>query len=234
MRTRIYVDGYNLYYSCLKGTHFKWLDLLNLFESQIFPSILMPGGKPLMGTAVLEPVAIKFFTANILEKAASAEDSLRCQEQYHSALEKHCPGRVQIVKGYYACREARARAIDPLDPKKQPRDCIFVDIWKLEEKQTDVNLAIHALSDALTGKVDQVVIVTNDTDIAPAMEMIRQLTNVQIGLVIPTVNEVREVNADLDKHSHWTRTQITTQELQAAQLPRVIKKGKKTATKPIS
>ncbi len=27
MRTHVYVDGFNLYYGCLKGTSYKWLDL---------------------------------------------------------------------------------------------------------------------------------------------------------------------------------------------------------------
>lgn len=234
MRTRIYVDGYNLYYSCLKGTDLKWLDLLKLFEKEIFPSVTLPNGQPLHQAAVLEPVAIKFFTALILEKAASAEDSLICQEKYHAALNAHMPGRVKVIKGYYACSEARARAIDPNDRKKQPRDCAFVDVWKLEEKQSDVNLAIHALTDALTGEVDQVVIVTNDTDIAPAMEMIKQRTKVQIGLIIPTINQVRKVNADLAKFADWTRKDIKIDELKASQLPRVIKKGNAAVSKPVS
>ena len=28
LRTRLYVDGYNLYYGCLKNTADKWLDPL--------------------------------------------------------------------------------------------------------------------------------------------------------------------------------------------------------------
>lgn len=32
LRTRIYIDGYNFYYGCLRGTPYKWLDLLPLFE----------------------------------------------------------------------------------------------------------------------------------------------------------------------------------------------------------
>jgi 6-hydroxy-3-succinoylpyridine 3-monooxygenase len=38
LRTRAYIDGYNLYYGCLKGTPYKWLDLLVLFEQHILPS----------------------------------------------------------------------------------------------------------------------------------------------------------------------------------------------------
>lgn len=30
MRTRVYVDGYNLFYACLKGSPFKWLDVHRL------------------------------------------------------------------------------------------------------------------------------------------------------------------------------------------------------------
>ena len=30
MSTRVYVDGLNLYYGALKGTRFKWLDLVKL------------------------------------------------------------------------------------------------------------------------------------------------------------------------------------------------------------
>ena len=230
-RTRVYIDGYNLYYGCLKGTNLKWLDLLTLFENHILPSISL-NGAPLK--FVLEPTAVKFFTAEILDKAAKATDSIRCQEQYHSALRKHHPARVEIITGYYSLTEARMRVIDQKDKKKWPRDCSDVEVWKIEEKQTDVNIAIHALRDALLGQVDHVVIVTNDTDIAPALEMIRSNSNVMVGLVIPTTGGQRSPNVDLSKHAHWVRTGITTLELQAAQLPRVVKHSKRPAVKPTS
>ncbi|MDQ0564146.1 hypothetical protein QO004_005964 [Rhizobium mesoamericanum] len=35
----IYIDGYNLYYGCLRKIAFKWLDVLGLFEPQIPPTI---------------------------------------------------------------------------------------------------------------------------------------------------------------------------------------------------
>ena len=37
MRTFVYVDGFNLYYGALKGTPFKWLDLVALFEKVLQP-----------------------------------------------------------------------------------------------------------------------------------------------------------------------------------------------------
>ena len=43
-----------------------------------------------------------------------------------------------------------------------------------EEKETDVNIALHLLRDAMTGLVDVAYIVSTDSDLAPAARMIRQ------------------------------------------------------------
>ena len=32
MRTRVYVDAFNLYYGALRGTPYKWLDLDALYQ----------------------------------------------------------------------------------------------------------------------------------------------------------------------------------------------------------
>ena len=39
MKTIVYVDGLNLYYSMLRGTPFKWLDLYTLFRDQVLPAL---------------------------------------------------------------------------------------------------------------------------------------------------------------------------------------------------
>ena len=182
LRTRIYIDGYNLYYGCLKGTPYKWLDLLSLFERQILPSILLPG-RSRSDAIELLPLGIKL--------------------------------------------------VDAEDPDKWPRDCQDILVWKLEEKQSDVNLALQAYHDAITGQVDQVVIVTNDTDIAPALQLIRAHTSVTIGLVIPTRNRERVPNTELANLAHWVRSHITDDELAASQLPRVIP-GRRPTIKPES
>ncbi len=228
LRTRIYVDGYNLYYGCLKGTPFKWLDLLALFEKSILPSVIEKPGSRFEWE--LDSVALKFFTAPILEKVATHADSIRCQELYHAALSKYQPGRVETIKGYYSLTPARAKVIDPLNRDKWPRDCGLTEIWKLEEKQTDVNLAMHAFKDAVLGGIDHLVFVTNDTDLAPALSMIRAYTQAVIGLVIPTADHERVPNTELAKLGHWVRKHITTAELKASQLPRVIGSGTRRPT----
>lgn len=223
MRTKIYIDGYNLYYGCLKGTGYKWLDLHKLFFNQILPSSA-PSPSELIG--------IKFFTAPILEKASKALDSVSSQSRYHTALQKLYPNEIEVIKGYYAMTHAKAKIVDAEDPNKWPRDCQDILVWKLEEKQSDVSLALHAYHDAVVGNVDQVVIVTNDTDIAPALQMIRAHTTVQIGVVIPTRDHVRTPNTELANKAHWVRTHITDAELAASQLQRVITTGRRPTIKP--
>lgn len=216
----------------MKGSYFKWLDLLTLFEKHILPSIMVTkGGQPAVSR--LEPAAIKFFTANILPSAAKAPDSVSSQARYHTALRKLYGDRIEIIEGYYALNRMKVKIVDAEDPDRPPKDCQEIQAWKLEEKQSDVNLALHAYHDAITGNVDQVVIVTNDTDIAPALKMIRMHTQVFIGLVVPTTGHQRNPNADLSELAHWIRTHITMDELAASQLPRIIP-GRTATIKPES
>lgn len=123
---------------------------------------------------------------------------------------------------------------DKKEPKKHPNECEYVDIWKLEEKQTDVNIAVEALFDVFTdNSIEQIVFVTNDTDLERALEKIKSLNKVKIGLVIPTTDNVRYPNEKLDIHADWTRRNISIDELKQSQLPRVIQGGRKPVSKPI-
>lgn len=231
MKTRVYIDGFNLYYGRLKGTPYKWLDTLKLFENQILPSVLCDEWH---STPYLCPdQAISYFSAKIVERLSSASDSVSCQAKYHTALKKHYHGRIKLFEGYYSVSQQRVKAVDQEDENTLPKDCEHVLIWKVEEKQSDVNLALQAYHDAITNQVEQVVIVTNDTDIAPAMSMIREHTDIVLGLVIPSDSESRRPNTALTEQAHWTVSAINENQLKASQLPRVIP-GRKATTKPIS
>ncbi|HDR8948705.1 TPA: NYN domain-containing protein [Burkholderia vietnamiensis] len=233
LRTRVYVDGYNFYYGCLRGSHDKWLDLYSLFADHVLPSILVNvDGQP--ADSELLPEAVQYFTAKIIESAAKGTDSVSSQARYHTALRKLHDSRVQIIEGYYSLTKVRVPRIDDAHPERQPRDCDRVAVWKLEEKQSDVNLAINAYHDALTGEIDHAVIVSNDTDLVPALRMIRTHTRVVVGLIVPTRDRERRPNADLAKHCHWVREHLTDHELAVAQMPRVVPGGKKPTVKPDS
>jgi 6-hydroxy-3-succinoylpyridine 3-monooxygenase len=233
LRTRVYVDGYNFYYGCLKGTPYKWLDLVTLFDEQILRSQRFRRDGETYAAALM-PLAVKYFTAKILTKAAKTDDSVECQKAYHNALQRKYPDRVELIEGRYALHEARAYIVDAEDVDRWPRHCEKITVWKIEEKQSDVALALQMYRDALRGEVEQVVLVSNDTDFSPALKLIREDTNVVVGLVIPTPAGVRDANTSLAKHAHWCRDHINASELAASQLPRVVAGKKRSSVKPES
>lgn len=216
------------------GTPHKWLYLLPLFENHILPSALVKDGDGrIRHSALLLSPSIKFFTAKIIESVARATDSVSSQARYHTALRKLHDGRIELVEGYYAVNKMKVKVVDADEPNRPPRECQEVQAWKVEEKQSDVDLALQVYHDAFTGQIDHAVIVTNDTDIAPALAMIRAHTQVLMGVVVPTTDHTRPPNTDLVKLAHWTRRHINASELAACQLPRVIP-GKRPTIKPDS
>lgn len=226
MRTLCYVDGYNLYYGCLKHSADKWLDLRELLFHRII-RIQNPAS---------ELVAIKFFTADIRARIAThGQQAQIAQQSYHRALEQRYPGQIEIIKGYYDLRKANLLAYrEP--PDKQER----VEVWKLEEKQTDVNIAIHAYRDVMQGRAEQIVFVSNDSDLEPALSLIRKDMGprVTIGVILPIRkpdgDEVRQRprSESLSRHADWTRTHITAAELAASHLPLMVPTKKKPIRKP--
>jgi 6-hydroxy-3-succinoylpyridine 3-monooxygenase len=200
IRTRVYVDGYNLYYGCLKNTPYKWLDLRALMQ-RVLLNIPYEQNGDVIQYRFCEP-NVKFFTAPILAAFARSADSVSCQATYHDALRGHLGTAIEIVSGLHAAR--RARAYEWIEGVRA-RDSRRVAIWKLEEKQSDVALALHAYSDAIRGEVEQVIAVTNDSDFAPAMKMIREHTPAILGLIAPARRKTARVNAELGRYAHWVR-----------------------------
>ena len=231
LRTRVYVDGYNLYYGCLKGTADKWLDLLALITRVLANVPYERSGEP-VSYRFCTP-AIKYFTAPILNAFARSADSVACQSQYHAALKGHLGAELQIVSGYHDARPARAHACIE---GKRANESPCVDVWKLEEKQSDVALALHAFCDAVLEDIDQAIVITNDSDFVPAMQMIRRHTGVVIGLIAPVRQRDgrSRVNRELNKQAHWTRTHILDEEFAASQLPPVVRFRNGAVHKPLS
>ena len=224
LRTRVYIDGYNFYYGCLKRTPFKWLDPKALF-TQILqtsqPNHLFDSAEP----------SVKYFTAPILKNFAKTADSISSQALYLQALRGHLCESIQIVEGYYSAERVWANLCEKGEP---PLASERREVWKLVEKQSDVALSLSAYGDAMHNEVDHVVFVTNDTDAVHALDLIRRDTCVKIGLVVPTRDHQRRVNTDLEKCADWVRTHIPDFELAAAQLPGMVKLGAKSVHKPLS
>jgi uncharacterized LabA/DUF88 family protein len=224
MKTICYVDGYNLYYGCLKNTAYKWLDLHKLLIQLLHQQ-----------DPSTDIIAIKFFTAPVITKFATHGDSAQSSQQhYHRALEILYPAAIQIINGYYnAAKNNAMHYLKP--PSKEQR----VDVWNLEEKQTDVNIALTAYRDAAKGHAEQFVFVTNDTDQEPTLKLIREdfASSVKIGLILPIKENIGNIkarpgNQKLSQYADWTRKHIKLEELAASQLPLRIPTQKKPINKP--
>lgn len=224
-RTTIYIDGYNLYYSRLKGTPYKWLDIAALFRDCILRA----------QDPNAQVVTIKYFTAPVKANyARHGEASIHAQTQYHRALQAREPGLVQIISGFHIFEPTSLPAHqDGVVPSKAST----ARVWMIEEKQTDVNLALHAYRDAVRGEVDQLVICSNDSDMEPALRMIREdVAAIQIGLVMPlrenSATQGIVPNKRLTQWANWVRRYIRDEELAQSQLPQNVQTSKKPASKP--
>ena len=220
MRTIAYIDGYNLYYGCLKNTSYKWLDLFALCQRIANES-----------SNDLELVQVKFFTADVKARlSVHGERSPISQQTYHRALTSKYPqSKLEIIKGYYSLEKAS------FHPYGKPiRLNETVDVWRPEEKQTDVNIALSMFGDAVSNACDAMLVFSNDTDLVPAVQAVkRHNAAINVGIVFPISEGMRRPqSASLAEQADWTRSTIRNEELAAAQLPELVPTQKKPAIKP--
>lgn len=228
IRTAVYIDGYNLYYGRLRGTPFKWLDVVQLFRTLLTERDQNES---------LERV--KFFTAHALASfATNGKASVEAQSAYHRALKALYAERLDVIYGTHTFDKGGAllptfQPGQPYDRTKRTR------VWKIEEKKTDVNLAISIYRDASKGLFDRIILVSNDSDAEPALEAIRQdFPHVMVGVVIPVHPPVpgptvhRRASGSLTNLADWTVQNINDTQLQMAQLPAQIPTKKKPIIKP--
>ena len=193
MRTFIYVDGFNLYYGALKGTAWKWLDLVALFEKVLQPHH--------------EIIAIKYFTARVSGTPVDQSKPQR-QDVYLRALRHYRP-QVEVYFGHFLSHPVRAPLVRPVGRRR------MVDVIRTEEKGSDVNLAVQLLNDGWLDSYDCAIVVTNDSDIAEAMRIVRQHHGKRIGLVTPgTGRPSRQLMA----HANFSR-HVRPNALRRSQLP---------------
>ena len=161
MITNVYVDGFNLYYGCLKGTSHKWLDL------DVLCRTLLPNN---------QLHRIRYFTARV--KARDDPLAPVRQDLYLQALST-LP-HVSTHLGHFLVTKARMALATP--PPAGPRT---VEVLKTEEKGSDVNLATYLLTDAFRGDCQTAVVITNDSDLAEPIRVISQELSIPVGLINP-------------------------------------------------
>lgn len=217
MRTIAYVDGYNLYYSRLRGTPFKWLDLHALLQGILH--VQDPG---------MRLVRVRYFTSPVIARLAShGPASVEAQHAYLRALQFR---GVEVTLGRHQLEPGKApRHLPGVAPSRQDT----VAVWHLDEKETDVRLALTMYRDARVQAMEQALLVTSDTDLVPALEALHADFPLALGLVLPRrPNAGRPSATSLMHLADWTRTVILDGELAAAQLPARVPTRRKPADKP--
>ena len=155
----VYVDGFNLYYGCLRGTEYQWLDIGALCRR------LLPA----------HPINhIRYFTSRV----AARPDAPNRPEQQNAYL--RALGTVEglsIHLGHFQSTEARLPAADALSG--EPR---IVKVTKTQEKGSDVNLATFMLLDAFRKESDIAVVISNDSDLREPIRVLIEELGVPVGL----------------------------------------------------
>ena len=195
-RTIVYVDGFNFYYGAVRRTQWKWLNPVALFQNALGPQNTL--------------IKVKCFTARVRPTPTDPNVHVR-QGTYLRALQAHCP----LVELYYGHFLRHCVAMEHANPPP-PR----VDVWKNEEKGSDVNLALHLLNDAWLGSYDCAVVVSNDSDLAESLRLVKAQNHKIIGLITPGAPK-RKTSLHLRKHADFVRP-IRAWMLTASQLPNPI------------
>jgi uncharacterized LabA/DUF88 family protein len=162
LRTYVYIDGFNLYYGAVKDTPYKWLDFKALFN------------RILQNHNQIE--AIKYFTAKVSGKL-DPRQPIR-QQTYLRALQAHIP-EIRVHFGHFLVHVRNMKLAKPIAGRE------FADVIRQEEKGSDVNLAVHLLHDAWLNLYDCAVVVSNDSDLAEAMRLVKIQHDKVIGLIVP-------------------------------------------------
>jgi uncharacterized LabA/DUF88 family protein len=177
-------------------------------------------------------LSIKYYTADIKAKLSShGEASCKAQQDYLLSLQAYSKSngvKLNIIKGKYNIQpKAYYAHQEPIDFKQKQA------VWVAEEKQTDVAIAVDLLCDVFDNCCDQIVVFSNDSDLAPALHAVKsRWKNIKIGVVAPIRGEKRQPSADLKVIADWTRHSIKEQELIDAQLPNKVITRKRAITKP--
>ncbi|MBC7879420.1 MAG: NYN domain-containing protein [Anaerolineales bacterium] len=159
MKTNIYIDGFNFYYGCIKGTPYHWLDIGKMC------SLLLPND---------QIHRIKYFTALVEARLNDPDQPVR-QRTFLRALQT-IPN-LEIILGTFLSHEVKM----PLSPIGSG----YAKVIKTEEKGSDVNIATHLLMDGFKNDYELAVVVSNDSDLLMPIQVVTQEFGKPVGLLNP-------------------------------------------------
>ena len=203
MKTNVYVDGFNLYYGSVRGTPYRWLDVRAMCSGLLPRSTIN---------------RVHYFTALVDSRPDDPDKPVR-QLAYWRAL---ATTGVEIHRGHFLTNPKLMRLVTPL-----PDGTASLEVWKTEEKGSDVNLATRLLCDGYEGDYEAAAIISNDSDLAYPMEMVQKKFRVPMLLLHPSRHPNVKLAAQAD-FVKWIRGKY----LRQYQLPPVLIDANGTITKP--
>ena len=207
MKTIVYMDGFNLYYGAVKGTPYKWLNVMTLCR------LLLPKN---------QIAQIKYFTAPVTARPNDPDQANR-QQLFFRALQT-IP-ELEIIFGHFLSHEVMMPLAHPA-----PGGPKYVRVIKTEEKGSDVNIAAHMVNDGHKGLYQVAILVSNDSDLVEPVKIVRNELKLPIGVLNPFINSA---SYDLRKHATFVKP-IRPGALSASQFPPTLQDSSGTFYKPPS
>jgi uncharacterized LabA/DUF88 family protein len=107
---------------------------------------------------------------------------------YFTTLATWDAGKVACHRLFIKAQESEGVQVVYGEFKRKDRFCTLCKKWfrSVEEKQTDVNIAINLFRLAVSGVYDKAIIISVDTDLTPAVKAVQStFPGKQIGVVLP-------------------------------------------------
>lgn len=197
-RVSFFFDGFNIYHSLKNNPKYNKYKWLDY--SALAKAFVKKSE---------QIVSINYFTAYCSWKY----DSYKRHQIYVQAL-KTCG--VNVIFGKFK------------KVKRFCKICNKVGYDYHEEKQTDVNIAIHLLKGALLNEYDIAILATADSDIVPA---VRAMNNIPVPKILKILFPIGRKSVELKTEAYSTM-RIKEMHLKNCQLPETIIIGNKKISRP--
>lgn len=185
-------------YHALNKHHYKKYKWLNIYSL----------GESLLSQNVLELKSVYLFTA----LTHWNHKKVVKHRTYLNALEHYS---VKVVKGTF-------RKKDKYCPLCKQKSISY------EEKETDVNIALHLLKLAYDNEYDVAMVLSGDSDLVPAIKEVKKRFKKEVFLVIPPQAKAENLKLNSDRH-----IKLKKRHLESNQLPEeIVLKSKDIILKP--
>jgi uncharacterized LabA/DUF88 family protein len=177
VKLHIYIDGFNLYYGCLKDTPYRWLDVRKLC------SFLFPHD---------EITKIKYFTAPIKIRPNDPDPDRPNRQQIYLRALRTIP-QLEIIEGVFLSHNVSMKLADGKG---------YARVIKSEEKGTDVNIATHLINDAHNDSFERAVVISNDSDLVAPIRITTGELDLPVTVISPFERnsiQLKEVATDVKR-----------------------------------